>query len=136
MKRVIICGSRHWDDRHIVEVVVTGLACHAQRLTIIEGGAPGADRIAGDYADQYSRAIPMTAYEPVVYHLQYPADWQQHGKAAGFVRNQQMLDEGDPDMVVGFSDDLTRSKGTADMLGRAAAAGIPAYVVGRVRLGQ
>ena len=51
---------------------------------------------------------------------EYPADWQKHGRAAGPIRNQQMLDEGKPDLVVAFDG----GRGTADMIARAEKAGV------------
>src|SRR6266536_1924225 len=60
----------------------------------------------------------------------YPAQWDQHGKAAGPRRNQLMLEGGKPDVVWCFiSRPLDESRGTADMVRRARAAGVPTYVV-------
>jgi hypothetical protein len=42
-----------------------------------------------------------------------PADWANHGKAAGPIRNRKMLDL-KPDLVLAFHADLTNSKGTKD----------------------
>lgn len=50
----------------------------------------------------------------------YPADWPRYGKAAGPMRNQQMVDEGKPDVVLAFPG----GRGTADMVRRAKAAGV------------
>ena len=50
----------------------------------------------------------------------FPADWKVRGRAAGHIRNQQMLDEGRPHLVVAFPG----GRGTADMVRRARAAGI------------
>lgn len=78
-------------------------------ITIISGMASGVDSAAVDFA--------------VVHYCDletYPADWKTHGKAAGFIRNQQMLDEGKPDLVVAFPG----GKGTADMVKRAKKAGV------------
>lgn len=50
----------------------------------------------------------------------FPADWRKYGKSAGPLRNQQMIDEGKPDLVVAFPG----GTGTADMVRRAKAAGI------------
>lgn len=61
----------------------------------------------------------------------YGADWDTHGKAAGPIRNQRMLDEGQPEIVFAFTDDLAASRGTADMVRRARAADLPVYVIGR-----
>ena len=55
----------------------------------------------------------------------FPAQWDKYGKSAGVIRNQQMLDEGKPDTVVYFHDNIERSKGTKDMVSRAKKAGLP-----------
>lgn len=76
---------------------------------IIQGGAKGADRMARDFANANDIRCE-----------QYDADWKAHGKAAGHIRNQQMLDEGKPDVVIAFPG----GAGTADMVKRARAAGV------------
>jgi hypothetical protein len=80
---------------------------------IIHGGASGADRLAGEWAA--SRGIPVEVH---------PADWQKYGRAAGPIRNQQMIDR-KPDMVVAFPG----GRGTADMVRRVRMAGIELVVV-------
>lgn len=50
----------------------------------------------------------------------YCANWTRDGKAAGPIRNQRMIDEGKPDLVVAFPG----GRGTADMVRRAKAAGV------------
>ena len=37
-----------------------------------------------------------------VNYTDYPVDWEKYGKAAGPIRNQQMIDKGKPDLVVAF----------------------------------
>jgi hypothetical protein len=44
----------------------------------------------------------------------FPADWKRHGKSAGPLRNQEMLDAA-PDLVIAFPG----GRGTADMVRRA-----------------
>lgn len=78
-------------------------------ITIISGGASGADSAAIDFA--ISNFTKLEVYE---------AAWKTHGKAAGAIRNQQMLDEGKPDLVVAFPG----GNGTADMVRRARNKGI------------
>jgi hypothetical protein len=82
---------------------------------LIEGGAPGADSLANAWAKK--RGVPFRTF---------PAKWLLYGrKRAGPIRNQQMLDEGVPDCVVAFPGWI----GTADMMRRARAAGIPVFEV-------
>lgn len=65
----------------------------------------------------------------------YPTDWNRYGKAAGPIRNQQMLDEGKPDIVVAFSDTLVKPNGkptgTGDMVIRAKKADLPVILISR-----
>lgn len=119
--RVLICGSRHWDKAGPINMLVGGMAdFYGAHLVVMHGAARGADSMAASAAARRGTACEA-----------YPADWDTHGKAAGHIRNQQMLDEGKPDVVFAFSDDLAASRGTSDMVRRARKAGLPVYVVGR-----
>jgi YspA, cpYpsA-related SLOG family len=117
--RVLICGGRTYNN---IAKMLIALSDLDEKLygddyieIIIHGGANGADTIAGDIAKK--RFIPVKVY---------PADWKKHGKAAGSIRNQQMLDEGKPDIVLAFPD--PKSKGTWDMIRKANNAGIEVRV--------
>lgn len=81
---------------------------------LIEGQAKGADQLAGKWADEND-----------VTHLKFPADWKRYGRSAGWKRNQRMLDEGQPSIVVAFPGGV----GTKDMVQRAKKAGVPVYEV-------
>jgi len=137
--RVLVCGSRTWGrekdsegnvirsraaaqfQRDMIADVLIGYYTDDGALVVIEGAAPGADTVAGEWA---------TAMLYDEKHLSYPADWKRYGKDAGPIRNAQMLDEGKPDLVVAFIDQpLNESKGTADMVRRSRAAGVPTYVI-------
>jgi len=54
----------------------------------------------------------------------FDAEWHRHGKRAGPIRNQRMLEEGQPDLIVAFPG----GHGTADMVRRARQAGIEVHV--------
>lgn len=79
-------------------------------LRIVSGAARGADSVAIDWA-----VVNWVSIE------EYPADWRANGLAAGPIRNQKMLDQEHPDLVIAFPG----GKGTADMVRRARKANIP-----------
>lgn len=109
---VLVCGGRNYND---VGSVFTSLdSLDPPPSLIIHGGAKGADACAGEWA--HKRRV-----ESKVYH----ANWTKHGRAAGPIRNQRMLDAGKPDLVVAFPG----GAGTADMVRRAQATGIPVMAV-------
>jgi len=58
----------------------------------------------------------------------YRADWKTHGKKAGPIRNQLMLDVGTPDLVLAYPSTRFASKGTMDMVERARKAGVRTVV--------
>ena len=102
---VLVCGGRGFDDLGLLDETLTQIwSKHGKSMRIIEGGGNGADFLAKAWAKWYE-----------IDHEQFPADWKKHGKAAGPIRNQQMLDEGTPDLVVAFPGGW----GTKDMVSRA-----------------
>lgn len=119
--KILICGSRGWHDAEPIETVLAGYDVISegmnQRLTVIQGGARGADALAKSLATQ-------SGFDVVT----VPADWDKHGKAAGPIRNQQMLDEQEPDVVWAFRSS-GKSNGTDDMIKRSVMRNIPTYVV-------
>jgi hypothetical protein len=110
MFRIIVCGGRDYANYpRLCATLDHLLSARLPAVTIIHGGAPGADTLAGQYAQE--RGLACEAY---------PADWVRHGRAAGPLRNTQMIREGKPDAVVAFPG----GRGTADMVRQARAAGI------------
>lgn len=119
--RILICGSRDWTDAEPIYSILYSFYDHPQnKLVVIEGCARGADKIA-HYWNQSDNDF--------VEHLHFPANWSEHGKAAGPIRNRQMLSEGKPELVVAFHDNLATSKGTKDMVTIAKKAGVPVWVM-------
>ena len=107
--RVLVCGGREFNDYGKVSDTLcaihqeTGISC------VIHGGARGADHLASEWAKIYC----------VGERVEF-ADWDQHGKAAGPIRNQRMLDVYLPNLVVAFPG----GRGTDDMVRRAEKAGV------------
>jgi predicted Rossmann-fold nucleotide-binding protein len=108
--RVLVCGGRGYDDYATVERVLGEIHAATPITVIIEGGATGADQLAFRWAAIGNRCGTET----------HAANWQDHGRAAGPIRNATMLREGRPDLVVAFPG----GRGTADMIKRAKAAGV------------
>lgn len=126
--KVLICGSRDWDDPSIIWLVLDGcLADLHEEATVVHGGARGADRVAGEWAEE--RSVP---------YIVFPADWDTHGKGAGYVRNRQMASyltqDEESAMCFAFKNnfnwDLNKG-GTENMVKLCREAGVPTYVVSR-----
>lgn len=127
--RLLVCGSRDWTANEAVYAVLTGIyKMHCEetfddwppdRFVIISGAARGADTYAAEWA-KMKAGVDLELY---------PAKWREHGKAAGPIRNQQMLDEGKPNMVLAFSN-FPLTTGTADMVYRAKQRGIVCWQMG------
>lgn len=120
--RVLICGSRGWSDPLPINAVIAGHDVLAEganeKLIIIHGDAPGADRLAKRLGHQWGAQV-----------IDEPAQWDRYGKRAGPIRNQKMLDDHKPDVVYAFRSH-GKSNGTDDMVAKARAAGVPTYVIG------
>lgn len=100
--RLLICGDRDWQDIHFIRDLMRDLP---QGTVVIHGAARGADKMAGQIAQEMGLTVES-----------YPANWAVHGRAAGPIRNRQMLREGKPTHVWAFHDNIHNSKGTKDML--------------------
>lgn len=109
-QRVLVCGGRDYADRQTLYAVLD-VAHEANPISVlITGMARGADQLGYDWAVSHIIAVAP-----------FPADWRTHGRKAGPIRNQQMLDEGRPHLVIAFPGGV----GTADMISSAEAVDIP-----------
>lgn len=110
--RVLICGDRDWPQEGAFSIG-NEIAHLPKDTVIVHGACRGADLIAA------AEAIRL-GYKTEA----FPADWQKYGRAAGPIRNQAMLDSG-IDRVIAFHPDISKSRGTKDMVNRARKAGVP-----------
>jgi YspA, cpYpsA-related SLOG family len=119
--RVLICGDRNWTSEVKIRDALLALLAEADvargEVIVVEGEARGADKIGAHVA----RTLGIEVEE-------YPANWDKFGRAAGPIRNQQMLDSG-LDHAIACHSFLENSKGTADMVRRLDKAGIPVELV-------
>lgn len=110
--RVLVCGGRDYQNRAEVDRV---FGCLAGGIDlVIHGNAFGADTLVDEWcrAHDIQRAV-------------FPANWTKYGKAAGPIRNQQMIDEGKPTICIAFPG----GRGTLDMVERAHKANIPVTLI-------
>ena len=113
--RILITGSRKWTDYNILHQAMLDATTGELTVTVITGGAKGADHLA----EQIARVHGWTTEV-------HRADWEKHGKAAGPIRNSQMANETHPDIVLAFWDG--KSSGTKDMIDKAIAKGLYTWV--------
>jgi len=105
MRRVMVTGSRDWQDKDVVFGALDREWDKDYDLVIVHGACPtGADAMADEWATINGRPVER-----------YPADWATHGRAAGPKRNQAMIDT-KPDALLAFSRDHSRgTEGTLKM---------------------
>ena len=113
---ILVTGAREWADKDLIyntlkEYIFAsgGLRyTDAKSVLLIHGACRGADNIAGDAANRLGFTVSFK-----------PANWKEYGRAAGVIRNLEMIklakeysDKGIPVIVLAFHDDLSKSKGT------------------------
>lgn len=85
--RIIVTGGRDYKDQKKVDEVLDLLFPEL----VIEGGATGADELAR-----------IWCMKNKVEGKTYRANWTAHGKAAGPIRNRQMVEENPDAIVIAF----------------------------------
>jgi acetylglutamate kinase len=106
---VLVCGGRTYTNKEKIYEVLSSIHKDKSITVLIHGAAKGVDTIAGYWARENN-----------IKEKQYPALWNTYGKAAGSIRNQQMLDSNTVELVIAFPG----GKGTSDMVSRAKKSGI------------
>lgn len=110
--RLLVSGSRLWDMDAILRMVLINKWIAHPGLVIVHGDCPtGADNMAKQFALDYN--VPEE---------RFPADWTKYGKAAGAIRNREMV-KTYPDFALFFIQG--ESKGTLGCLKEARKVGIP-----------
>ncbi len=129
LRTAIVCGGRGFAcirDPHsaqqrqkaaqefdLLEGTLDRAVVRLQLDAIVHGGQRGTDKAAGRWAAK--RKFPCQEF-----------DWNAHGKEAGPVRNQTMLNVARPRFVIAFKG----GPGTKDMINRAMKVGVIVLRVG------
>ena len=152
MKRVLICGGRSFgliprdlrrgsldyaraatqaaEERQLLAATLDAYRAEHGIACLIHGAASGADGHAAGWASE--RGVPVAAFPADWGDLSHPeariktAGGRRYDANAGPRRNARMLAEGRPDVVISFRG----GRGTADMIGRAEAVGVPVIRAG------
>jgi hypothetical protein len=90
-----VVGSRTFNDYELckktLDKIVKKLLNKHEQIIIVSGGANGADSLAKKYAKEHKIKI-----------IEFLPNWDKHGKAAGFIRNKDIIEKSD--ILVAFWD--------------------------------
>lgn len=113
--RVIIAGGRDFNDyQRLKDYMDWALQNIEKEIIVVSGGARGADLLGEQYANERGYSVDL-----------HPADWEKHGKGAGFIRNREMAENADA--LVAFWDG--KSRGTEHMINFAKTHGLNVRIV-------
>jgi hypothetical protein len=115
--RILITGSRTWTNKVSIADAIRQAWVDAgkpYRVTVVHGGARGADYIADVFAKRMR------------FHTEkHDANWEEFGKRAGYIRNQKMVDLG-ADICLAFI--RNESSGATMCVELAEKSGIPVKI--------
>lgn len=114
--KVIIAGGRDFTDSLLLSKSCNYLLQNyeGKNIRIISGMAKGADLLGVAYAEAKSYGVDK-----------FPADWDLHGRSAGFIRNNEMAIVADA--LIAFWNG--NSKGTANMIKIAREKGLKVKII-------
>ncbi len=112
--RVLVCGGRDYDRMRVWDQLFMLDAERGPFDVVIHGCSGNTDWEAEHVARELGRKV-----------CGFRAEWDRLGKKAGPARNERMLRDGKPDLVIAFPG----GRGTADMVRRALSAGVEVLTV-------
>ena len=104
MKRIVIGGYRKFNDYKVFKDFVDSCIGDENEITILSGHCKGVDLMGEQYAKEKGLLLEV-----------YPAEWQKYGRAAGPIRNKQMVEKAD--VVIAFT--CPRATGTKNLISHA-----------------
>lgn len=126
--KVIIAGGRDYSPKRTHTQAVGELLRRLGATEVVSGGADGADLVGDLIAIGFG--LPVTFFPAAWHNLHQPGavirtrNGRKYDARAGLRRNQQMADYADALIA------LPGGRGTADMMRRAEAKGIPVHKIG------
>ena len=113
--KVVFTGDRNWSDIKRVKQIFRSIP---KDSIIIVGDAKGLDYFVEKIASEANMKV-----------IVYKAEWDKYGLKAGPIRNRLMINENQPDLIIGFHNDIKSSKGTLHTLNYGKLKGIKTYLV-------
>ena len=111
--KVIVAGGRDFSNYILLKESCDSLI--KDKVTeIVSGKAKGADSLGEKWANENNIKIAP-----------FPANWDKHGKSAGYIRNSEMANYGE--CLIAFWDG--KSKGTKNMIDIATNKGLEVHVI-------
>lgn len=110
--KVIIAGSRNVKDWGTVYFAIAE-SKFFDITEVVSGTAAGVDKLGEQYGNEFG--IPVK---------QFPANWDEYGKSAGFLRNTQMAEYADALIAIWDGE----SRGTKHMIDIMNKIGKPVFV--------
>mgnify|MGYP003533449592 CR=1 FL=1 len=112
--KVIVAGGRDFNDYSLLKEKLESLLKNKNEIEIVSGKARGADSLGEQYANE--KGYPINSH---------PANWDEYGKSAGYIRNKEMAEYADA--LVAFWDG--KSRGTKHMIDLAENKGLLVRVI-------
>lgn len=126
--RIIIAGSRDFNDYNklraetlkiVKELKLQGFNTKKENVEIVSGTARGADQLGERFAKEFNLGL-----------ARFPADWDNYGKRAGYLRNAEMSKYAKEDKEIGVLIAFWNgSRGTKHMIDLATKDGLKVYIV-------
>lgn len=114
--KVLVFGSRDYDNGLYISKRLSQVHDNIGITELIEGEARGADKLAAAWAVRNN--VPLT---------RCPANWDEHGKGAGMIRNHHMVCDLKPDLAIGFLNGA--SPGSMNTVTLCINNGVPLYII-------
>lgn len=114
MFKVIVAGTRTFNDYELLKSKLDFYLKDKTNIEIVSGCANGADKLGERYAKERGYKIKH-----------FPADWDRYGRKAGPIRNEQMVKYADACVVFWDGD----SKGSKNLIDLAIKYGLQLKVV-------
>lgn len=77
--KVIIAGGREFNDYDLLKTKCDSILSNLEDVIIISGDCRGTDKLGEKYAKERGYKCEK-----------YPANWNEYGKVAGYIRNEEM----------------------------------------------